>query len=370
MFHPSMKKTNGHVFFLLLSIILTSFNCKSPGTDTTPPGPTWQVFTKSNSGLYNNTISRITIAYNQRVWFSTIDGASYFENNSWGTIRDSLRDDGNPRISPVHDIIDAKDHAVWFCLTNRVVRFAQYSGTHVWTNYTYPDVQPSTIFAGTANRSNQTIYGDVWMAGVNGISVFEQGANETGIWKSFTNTDGVTPLPSQDVMVAEYKPDDFSVWFGMRSGGVVQAFYNQNQLLQWNVFKPPFDPTVSIYSIGFADLVGSSLNSIWLGRDTDVVVYHFASSSWTTYSSGSTNGKMPHATVNAIATNYARQRWFGTNLGLVKFENDTSWTTWTSANSLMPSDTVTALRFDAYHNLWIGTPRGIAVYNPDGIRHH
>ncbi|HUN64545.1 MAG TPA: two-component regulator propeller domain-containing protein [Bacteroidota bacterium] len=347
----------------------TSWNCKSTGSTTAPPGPVWQVFTKANSGLYNNSITRITVAYNGRVWFSTYNGASYFDKQSWGVIKDSLRDDGNPLISPVHDIVDAKDHAVWFCLNDRVVRFAEFSQAHTWTNYIYPFIQPPTVLTGAANRSGQTVYGDVWVAGINGISLFHQGANETGVWSSYYKSDGVTPLPSPDLMVAEYKPDDFSIWFGSKSGGAVQAFYNEGGFLQWSEYQPPRDAGQSIYSIGFADLIGSSITTVWFGRDTDVTVYNIPGASWTTYSPSSTNGKLPHSAINAIATNYARQRWFGTNLGLVKFENDTSWTTWTMANSVLPSDTITALRFDSFHNLWIGTPSGVAVYNPSGVHY-
>jgi len=303
-----------------------------------------------------------------------MDGAAYFDHGSWGLIHDSLQDGGAPpQYLPtygVHDIIDAKDHAVWFCLISRVVRFAQFSSAHVWTRYTYPDIVPITTLTGAANRSNQTPDGEVWIAGINGISRFHQGSTETGVWSSYLKSDGVTPLPSEDIQVAEYKPDDYSIWFGTKSGGAVEAFYNESGILEWKAFNPPRDPSISIFSIGFADLVGSALTTIWFGRDTDVVVVNLSSGSWTTYSSGTTNGKMPHTTVNAITTNYGNQRWFGTNQGLVKFENADSWTTWTTTNSKLPNDTITALRFDSFGNLWIGTPTGVAVYNPDGIRYN
>jgi len=366
------KIINDSLFIIYCIIILNSMNCNSSGIGVPQAGPRWKVYTTSNSGLHNNTINNITVAYNQRIWFSTNNGAAYFDHGSWGWIRDSLYNGGDTSLGyiysyPVYDIIDAKDHAVWFCLPTRVVRFAQFSQTHVWTNYSYPNIKPTQLFTGTANRSNQTPYGEIWIAGINGISRFHQDATETGIWSTYQESDGTTPLPYPDLLVAEDKPDDYSIWFGARYGGAVEVFYNGQGNLQWQAMTPARDPGIGIYSIGFGDIVGGSLTTIWFGRDTDVVVFNTLSQKWTTYSYGTTNGKMPHAQVNAIVTDGVHQRWFGTTQGLVRFNGDTAWTRWTMANSKLPSDTITALRIDAFNNLWIGTPDGIAVYNPDGI---
>ena len=354
-----------------LSIFLGCSGCETPGNGVLHPGPPWRVFTTSNSGLRSNSINKIRISSKQRVWCATLDGAAYFDHGSWGVVRDSLQDGGAPPLYlpsyAVRDIVEAKDGAIWYVLISRVARYEEFSAAHVWMSYTYPYVYPTAVIAGAANRSNQTQYGDFWVAGINGISLFHQGENATGVWKSFWQSDGVTPIPSRDILSAENKPDDYSTWFGTRSGGAVEAFYDENGILEWKALVPQRDPAISIFSIGFADLKGGELTTVWFGRDTDVVAFNIVNGGWATYSSGTTGGRMPHSTVNAIVTNYSRRRWFGTNNGLVRFENDTGWTIWTKANSGLPNDTVTALALDGFDNLWIGTPAGVAVYNPAGV---
>jgi hypothetical protein len=64
-------------YLIHIAVALTALSCNSAGPGEYHSGPQWQIFTTANSGLHNNSINRITVAYNQRIWFSTMDGAVY-----------------------------------------------------------------------------------------------------------------------------------------------------------------------------------------------------------------------------------------------------------------------------------------------------
>ncbi len=342
--------------------IFFSYGCKSSSNAPVDSPETWRVFTTANSRLTNNFINDITIASDRRVWLSTLNGACGFYNGTWSIIKDSLKSTNpayNPDYAPVFSIVEAKDRSLWFCLPGGVVRFNQQSTIKVWSRY----LTGYTVLAGAADRSNQTVYGEMWFACGNlGIQRFEQTVYENQTTYSYTMGDGSTPLPSQVVLSAAIKPDDYTVWFGTETGGMVSGYFSQMGALTWMRYTPPAADQ-RINAIAF-DLS----NNVWCARDTDVAVYNTHQGNWIQYSHGKTNGQMPHAVVLSILTNYDKLRWFGTDSGLVEL-NDTVWTRFTTANSPIPNDSITALRYDAQSNLWIGTPAGAVIYNPKGIRY-
>ncbi len=342
--------------------IFFSFACKNSTTSPPPVYGNWQVFTTANSRLTNNHINDLTLASDRKMWLSTNNGACGFYNGSWTIIKDSLKNTNpayNLNYAPVNSIVEAKDRALWFCLPGGLVRFNQQSEIRVWSRY----LIGYDVLAGAADRSNQTIYGEIWfVCGNLGIQRFVQQIYETGSFDSYYMGDGSTPLPAQVVLSSGIKPDDYTLWFGAETGGMVEASFTGGGALMWTRLTPPaYDQRTN--AIAF-DLY----NNVWFGRDSDVVVYNTQQNNWTQYSSLTTHGKMPIADVLSVLTNYSKIRWFGTDSGLVEV-NDTVWTRFTTANSPIPNDSITALRYDAQGNLWMGTPAGAVIYNPNGIRY-
>ena len=324
-----------------------------------PPGPAWRVFHKSDTTLLDNKINAITVALDGRVWISTDLGASYFQRGSWGWVRDSLYG------YRVNSIVEAKDRSIWFCLSGGgVMRYRPFalSGA-IWQRFTEPDLIYDVVNSSAADRSARTQYGELWFTSVFGISRFVQTSTESGSWFKYSQNDSgqhVSQFPTNSFLVALTKPDDNTIWFGAEKGGAVFVTYGLANL-QWNVLGPLFgDPRV--ISIGF-DL----FQHVWIGRDAGgVSTIDFKTYTWTEYNSETTNGIIPGGRINAIVTDHQQIRWFGTDSGLVRF-NNTTWTKYTTENSRLPSNTITALCYDVRGNLWVGTADGIIVYNENGV---
>ncbi len=323
-----------------------------------PPRQIWQVYHPSDTPILDDKINQLTVASDGTVWISSDHGASYRKRANWGWVQDSLYG------YRVNSIVEAKDRAIWFCLSGGgVIRLNLFSPTAVWRRYAEPDLIYDYVLSGAADRSNRTQYGELWFATAYGLSRFVQSANEQGSWLKYSQTDSgqhIAEFPTNTFLVAANNLADNTFWFGAEQGGTVFVSYGLASL-QWSHLDLRFrNPRV--LSIGF-DLS----QRVWIGGDYGgVSVLDFRTYTWTEYNSQTTNGRVPEGRINSIVTDYLSTRWFGTDGGLVGL-NDTTWTVFTTTNSPLPSDTVTALALDTRANLWIGTARGLAVYNQSGI---
>jgi ligand-binding sensor domain-containing protein len=163
-------------------------------------------------------------------------------------------------------------------------------------------------------------------------------------------------LPSNQIAACGTKLDDNTIWFGTQTGGAVSAEYGLAGL-NWATYPLPIDSKIN--SIAF-DL----RNTVWFGTESGAWSFNVQTSRWTPFDSTASGTLL--GSVHAVTTNRQNIRWFGTDAGLFRY-NDTTWVTYTAANSPLPSDTVNALAYDYNQNLWIGTPNGAAVYNESGI---
>lgn len=247
---------------------------------------------------------------------------------------------------------------MWFGLTGGgVQRYNPLSSIAVWKRYRSPDLISDIVLSGTAEISNQSMYGEVWFTTAIGISRFIGADHETGTWVSYTTNN--SPLPSNQVLASLNKLDDNTIWFGTQTGGAVSVEYGLAGL-NWTRYSPPVDSRIN--SLAF-DLH----HTVWFGAQSGAWSFNTQSSIWTPFMADSAGAHLPRGSVNAVVTNHQNVRWFGTEAGLARLD-DTTWTQFTSSNSPLPTDTITALLIDFNQNLWIGTSNGVAVYNAGGVQ--
>jgi len=362
-----MSGSNVWIFLLLVNFAA----CNNTVTTPSSSPDKWQVFTTSNSLISNDHIYDIFVDNQKRIWFATHNGAFYFDRSYWGaTLRDSLCTViGKDTTCIVYSIGQSKDAALWFATKlGGVVRYQPISNNNIWTRFTERNGATDHPLSLAGDRTDPSVFGEMWVTSLSGINQFIQSANESGTWKTFQMGD-LSYLPTNEVWVVEINQADKSIWFGTQTGGSVKAEYSPGGILHWTLYDLPPDLNSKINSIAF-DLD----NMVWFGTETHgVVMFSRTDGSWgqysqesTRYSKGSSGGVLPHGPVRTVLTDYLRTRWFGTDSGLV-YLRDSTWSRFTTVNSPLPSDTVTALQYDSRGNLWIGTPSGIAVYNEEGL---
>jgi ligand-binding sensor domain-containing protein len=365
--HPSLNRSvilRAALLSLAVSLLGVFGGCTSP-SDPPPvlPKAKWQVFKASASLLADNHVNAIFMDNARRVWFATNNGASYFDNGAWATIRDSLTSPdghGGPPNHRVTCIVQAKDRSMWFGLTGGgVQRYNPISTIAVWTRYTvqstFGGLVSDLVLSGTADISNQSAYGEVWFTSAIGISRFVGAANETGTWHFYTH-DNTGQIPSNQVWSSMTKLDDNTLWFGTQTGGAVSVEYGLAGL-NWTQYSLPVDSRIN--SMAF-DLQ----NTVWFGNENGAASFNVQTSDWRVIDSAGV--RLRHGPVNSVTTNHQNIRWFGTDAGAARLA-DTTWTIFTAANSPLPSDTVNAVAFDFNQNIWIGTDNGVAVYNESGL---
>lgn len=348
------------VYFVNVFLILIGFYLLMvTGCDTIEPGPiqrgpAWIVYTQENSPLIYNDINAITIDGEGNKWFATDSGVSKLSRGSWERIDEMLEFETVFGVSrKVNAIAVAPDRSVWFGLGGGGVRrFNRYNPGLTWTSFTTPALLSNLIYSIAADVS-----GNIWVGTFAGVSRFIPNAADpsVGIWKQYTSEN--SPLPDEPIRSIALNPNDYVIWFGTSSQGVV-SFDGD---FDWNI-DAPSDLPFPILSMGF-----DYSNIAWFGTFADWVYrYSISTAEWTHYADSSRGGGLAGNFVYAVAIDKKGVVWCGTNKGLTKFDG-VNWKTYDKSNSPLPGDIVKALKFDVKENLWIGTTNGVAEFNELGI---
>jgi len=171
----------------------------------------------------------------------------------------------------------------------------------------------------------------------------------------FTNyTTGNSILPSDYVVGGVVIDTSNNVWVGTDAG--VAKFDGTN----WTVYTTADGLPVDIISCIAVDKTN---NNIWIGTEGDGVA-RYDGVSWTTYTNA--DGLCDNG-IHAIASENTGDIWFGSwGAGLSKLSGST-WTTYTDADGL-PSDagaiaSIYYIYIDGMNNKWFGTDLGLVKYN-------
>jgi ligand-binding sensor domain-containing protein len=218
----------------------------------------------------------------------------------------------------------------------------------------------------------------------------------------FTNySAGNSSLPSDYVCGGVAVDNNNNVWAGTDAG--VAKFDGST----WTIFTTTNGLPVNIISCIAVD----SVNNIWIGTDGDGVA-KYNGSTWTTYAYadglcdngihymacdndgimwfGSWGGGISKfdgttwtnytdsngwpsdggvmASVYYISVDASNNKWFGTDLGLVKYDNTTFTTINQTTTPNLQNNYITAVKIDANNNKWLGVQyKGIAKLNSSSI---
>jgi len=352
------------VYKLVTLLCLLNIGCEVSPLNPAVPGPVWIQFKSPDQPFISNRVNTIVTHTNGQVWIGTDSGALFYDQRSWGVIKDSLTYEifiagRTLTVSVVKSIGVGKDGSVWFGTGGGGVRRFFQGGVTAsetqWITYIEPTISYNSV---NSIVSEFIVNGDVWLATpIVGINRFipSQADPRIGRWELYTAKE-IPEFGSNQIRTVGYNFNDFSIWVGTLRHLV--AFFND--ITGWRQYEIPPPHASTVLSIAF-----DRADNIWIGKLEGVSKLD-ESRSWSHYSSANTGGVLPRGPVNAVTTDLFDVRWFGTNNGLVKLTD----TTWQRYNKIdipeLASDTITALSYDRRGNLWIGTTDGVTVYNPEG----
>ena len=208
------------------------------------------------------------------------------------------------------------------------------------------------------NDNVQTItqdeQGNLWIGTRNG-GVSRYNGKE---WQSFSVRDGLT-----DNNIHVICPDgNGNVWFGTDAGA--SSYDGQH----WFTYTDKDGLVGSVVQFIFKDNKGN----LWLSTNSGLAnrrcpayygVFRFDGSSWVNFTRQSTLGGLASDMVNAIEQDRQGNLWFGTNLGVSRYDGQ-NWQTYTKSRGLSDNN-VLSLEHDTRGNIWVGTP-GYGVSRFDG----
>ena len=342
---------------VFLSGVAMLNGCKNTVDPPIPPGPTWVTFTSPR--LPDNRVKSLFVDRQQRVWVATINGAAAFKNNSWSIFKDSLRYTIAGQVtSRVNCITESRDRSIWFGLAGGgIARYDEFSQNgNIWVRYREPTILYNSPAALTAELSNASQFGEVWISTQIGVNRFIQTSTDGGgAWSVYT---GSPPLPNTQMTSAAANPVDNTIWLGAQSGGAIQVSYYPTFGITTIPLPPGHDARIN-------GMVFDANNTVWFAKETEVSSLDQTTGAWTHYNHTNTGSVMPVGEVHAVETDLHNTHWFGTDRGLVMLK-DTVWQKFNAGTGTIVNDTVTALKYDLRGNLWIGTRSGVSVYNPAG----
>ncbi len=341
--------------FLFILFAITISACKQQPTDAIVRGPRWVTFTHQNSPLLHNVVNAFAVDLSGRVWMGTDSGASGFYKGAWSNIVDSLgySDFGGTTTSyTVISIAVEKDGSIWFGLHGGGARrLLPVGGNTPWQKYTTASYMPSDNVQALATVRYKDP-GDVWFGAIGGTSRFIPGLVNPalGVW----HTSNEYPLSS--VYAITVNPKDNLPIFGTSDGIAIYDDVRDS----WTQLPIDSPPVISVA----VDLQ----NVFWMGKWSGMTRYDRSTGAIHDFTYDNTGGQLPLGYIHAVTTDLGKTRWFGTDYGLVRFQ-DTTWTTFTHATTPeLPNNVVNAIIYDSNGNLWIGTNGGVAVYNEEGTR--
>jgi streptogramin lyase len=177
-------------------------------------------------------------------------------------------------------------------------------------------------------------------------------------WKIFDVKDG---LVNNNVHAISVDADG-NIWFGTDGGA--SSYDGQH----WFTYKTQDGLVGNVIQFIFKD----DKNNLWFSTNTGprnnrapihFGVFRFDGSSWINFTRQSTLGGLASDMVNAIEQDRQGNLWFGTNLGISRYDGR-NWQTYTKIDGLADNN-ILSMEHDIQGNIWVGTP-GSGISRFDG----
>ena len=215
------------------------------------------------------------------------------------------------------------------------------------------------------NTSNSNIPSNVVSGGVavdknNNIWIGTQGAGVAKFdgtsWTVYNAA--VNGLPSDYIACIAVDTNNNNIWIGTVGDGV--AKFNGSTWTTYNYASGLCDN--GIYAIAI-----DKNDSIWFGS-WGAGVSELSGTKWTTFATQLPNDQGAIASIYYITVDASNNKWFGTSLGLVKY-NGTSFTTIDQTTTPdLKSTYINTIAIDASNNRWLGVgSNGLAKLNSSSV---
>jgi len=209
-----------------------------------------------------------------------------------------------------------------------------------FTNFTVSnsDLPSDYVSGGVAVDTNNF----VWVGTDAGVAKFDGTT-----WTVYTTTDG---LPSNVIACVAVDVATNTVWVGTEGDGV--AKYNGSTWTSYNFADGLCDN-------GIHYIACDNSGTTWFGS-WGAGISKFDGTTWTTYNAadGFPDDQGAVASVYYIHVDASNNKWFGTDLGLVKYDNTAFTTLNQSSIPELLSNYVLTVTTDASDNKWLGVQFG------------
>jgi len=296
---------------------------------------TWSGYTTANTStqLMNNYVNCINFDAKGKAWIGTDEsGISVFDGKNWSNIIDI----GNKKIFKTNCITkDAKGN-IW---VGTVDGFWKFDG-FTWTNFSSSTTQ-GKFYHGSVWAIKVDSKENIWLATLHGLVKFDGSVFTTYKLSSDPNANRVTSLAidSKDI-----------IWAGTRNGLACKfdgtSFTNYNNVAGMEGYQ--------IQSIGI-----DSENTKWLCT-TGAGIFKFNDTTWTRVTK--LDGLCGDV-IMAMAIDSKGNKWFTTLDNGVCLLDSSGWHSFNQTNSEIASNSVNSVIIDNAENIWFGTDLGVSKYN-------
>ncbi len=194
-----------------------------------------------------------------------------------------------------------------------------------------------------------SIYGNQIIAATayNGV-----GKYSSGTWTTVTTANG---LVNFDVRGAAYDASG-ALWYATDGG------LSKEQAAVWTSYTSATLPT-GMPTNHLSCIYIDPLDNKWVGTEGFGLLK--LNSTWQTYTTA--NSSIPSNTITKIVVTPDDKLWICTTNGIALFDKNTSWTVYNSSNTPEITDnTINDIAIDNLGNIFLATPSGLFVRNVDG----
>lgn len=365
-------KINNIFLFCLIFISVIIYSCKKDNNSGSGSSLKWNNYVNVG-GLTNFYVNCITMDSSGRIWFGTGTGIllDSVSNNKW-TLYTNADTNGTSKNIITSIAFDKQGNGwigtygggVLYLNLNTPVKdttkipYKDPTGhdgkdsltiikdTLLWENYTIANgLANDTVRAGIIDA-----LGNKWFSTYGGLSQpkYDGSYNKT-IWFNYNKEEKLT---IDTITCISFAHD--TMFLGTLGGGVFKFYdgYFKQRHYTTNILNG---------NVIYASVVDAR-NNIWFGTAVGVLKFNVDSSTWKLYNTANTSAKTTVGLVSnnvfSVTIDHHGNKWFGTDAGVSKFDG-TTWTTYTSNNGLL-FNTVLAILADKQDNIWFGTTSGIS----------
>ena len=200
--------------------------------------------------------------------------------------------------------------------------------------------------------------GNRWVGTDYGISVFNSSDN----W--VCNYTSIDDLPLDNDFIRDIDVDSHgNVWIGnfvsYKFKGSIVKYDGTN----WTAYK--YDTLPGGWPVGLVNpniyrIAVDHNDNLWVATGGGISKFNYSSSTFTNYTDSTSS--LPFNVVQCVAIDNNNVKWFGTDQGLVKYD-DVTWTLYTTVDGLV-DDNISSIDVDINNNIWIGTGgTGVSKFN-------